>query len=176
MGKWGYNTIYNWQGPTLYQKLLFTLALLLMAHNSITQPSRRSNLCLVYTQWFCHNWPANTNMHTYIYIYVLIYIYIYVYKKCVYIWAIYYKSLTWIKGILGGIPLLNHNLRWPRLCEYVTSPKSGIIPILTFGYVSLQKSHKPLPDPRGEMWNKTPYSQIQNPCCRIRCYTTNNTI
>ena len=31
------------------------------------------------------------------------------------IWAIYYKSLTWFKAILGGIPLLNHHLRWPRL-------------------------------------------------------------
>ncbi len=31
------------------------------------------------------------------------------------IWAIYYKSLTWFKAILGGIPLLNHHLGWPRL-------------------------------------------------------------
>ena len=31
------------------------------------------------------------------------------------IWSIYYKSLTWIKAFLGGIPLLNHHLRWPRL-------------------------------------------------------------
>ncbi len=31
------------------------------------------------------------------------------------IWAIYYKSLTQFKAILGGIPLLNHHLGWPRL-------------------------------------------------------------
>ena len=31
------------------------------------------------------------------------------------IWAIYYKSLTWFKAILGGIPLLNYHLGWPRL-------------------------------------------------------------
>ncbi len=30
------------------------------------------------------------------------------------IWAIYYKSLTWFKAILGVIPLLNHHLGWPR--------------------------------------------------------------
>ena len=29
------------------------------------------------------------------------------------IWAIYYKSLTWLKAILGRIPLANHHLRWP---------------------------------------------------------------
>ena len=29
------------------------------------------------------------------------------------IWAIYYKSLTWIKVILGRIPLLNYLLGWP---------------------------------------------------------------
>ena len=31
------------------------------------------------------------------------------------IWAIYYKSLTWFKGIWSGTPLLNHHLGWPRL-------------------------------------------------------------
>ena len=36
--------------------------------------------------------------------------------KCLYcIWAIYYRSLTWIKAILGRIPLLNYLLGWPRL-------------------------------------------------------------
>ena len=30
-----------------------------------------------------------------------------------FIWAIYYKSLTWFKAILGGIPLLNYHLGWP---------------------------------------------------------------
>ena len=28
-------------------------------------------------------------------------------------WAIFYKSLTWIKTILGRIPLLNYLLGWP---------------------------------------------------------------
>ena len=31
------------------------------------------------------------------------------------IWAIDYKSLTWFKAILGGIPLLNYLFGWPRL-------------------------------------------------------------
>ena len=31
------------------------------------------------------------------------------------VWPIYYKSLTWFKAILGGIPLLNYHLGWPRL-------------------------------------------------------------
>ena len=30
-------------------------------------------------------------------------------------WAIYYKSLPWIKAISGRIPLSTYHLRWPRL-------------------------------------------------------------
>ena len=35
------------------------------------------------------------------------------------IWAIYYKSLTWFKAILGGFLYNHHRLGWPRrVCRY----------------------------------------------------------
>ena len=44
------------------------------------------------------------------------------------IWAIYYKSLTWFKGILGRIPLLNRRnlsvlIDWKALIEVLPATR-----------------------------------------------------